>query len=265
MLAEASVAELSPAPPDIHCLGTRSTPAPTRRAAAGAARPAPRPRWSLMTQAVALLLVTEASGAERVVTVDGSSITIGREPGCAVRIDSPYVSRRHARIEPRPAGPTLVDLGSHDGSALNGARVCEPVLLRVGDVITIADVTITCLGEPRRERVTPALPPPTDDPVDRPAADRLCLDAAARRVRLGAQGPSRRLSAQELALLRYLYARTDRACTRAELGDAIWGVDNWDATSLNHLVRRLRQKIEPDATRPCYLLSVPGVGYRLAP
>jgi hypothetical protein len=218
-----------------------------------------------MTEAVAVLLVTEASGAERIVTVDGSSITIGRERGCAVRIDSPYVSPRHARIEPRPAGPTLVDLGSHNCTALNGARLCEPVLLHVGDVITIADATITCLGEPRREHVTPTPPAPTDDPVDRPAADRLRLDPARDEVRIGARGPARRLSAQELDLLRYMYARADRTCTHAELGDAIWGLDNWDPHMLHHLVRRLRQKIEPDATRPCYLLSVPGIGYRLIP
>src|SRR5207247_1759472 len=125
------------------------------------------PGWSAMTDSVAVLLVVEVSGAEQALAIDGSAMTIGRERGCAVRLDSPYVSRQHARIEVRDAGPTLVDLGSHNGSLLNGVRVQEPALLRVGDVITVADTTITCLAEstaevPTHTFVAPAARPSVD-------------------------------------------------------------------------------------------------------
>jgi pSer/pThr/pTyr-binding forkhead associated (FHA) protein len=242
---------------------TRSTPTSTRRTVAGASRPAAWPRRGPSSEAVAALLVTEASGAERVVTVDGSPLTIGREHGCALRIDSPYVSRQHARIEPSAAGPTLLDLDSHNGSALNGTRQHEPALLRVGDVIALGDARITCLGESHRQPVTQKLPAPTDDPLDRTPDDRLHLDAATRKIRLGERGPSRRLSAQEFALLHYLYERADRTCQRAELGDAVWGADNWDTIMLYRLVARLRGKIEPDPAQPRYLQSVQLIGYRL--
>jgi DNA-binding response OmpR family regulator len=43
----------------------------------------------------------------------------------------------------------------------------------------------------------------------------------------------------------------------------IWGIDGGDKVMLKQLVRRLRQKIEPDPTHPSYIENVPGVGYTL--
>jgi predicted ATPase len=74
---------------------------------------------------------------------------------------------------------------------------------------------------------------------------------------------TRRLSAQEFALVSYLYARRERVCTRQEVGDAIWGAHQWDPTMLRRLVRRTREKLEPHPSEPRYILSVPGIGYRL--
>jgi DNA-binding response OmpR family regulator len=91
----------------------------------------------------------------------------------------------------------------------------------------------------------------------------LRVDPRTLQVWVGEQQLPRRLSAQEFALLSYLCARQDRICTRRELGDAIWGRHTWDPNLLHRLVRRLKEKIEPDLQQPRFLHTVPWVGYRL--
>jgi len=62
---------------------------------------------------------------------------IGRAPEAAVTIDSAKVSRRHARIVVDGEGATLEDLGSKNGTFLNGARLDAPARLAAGDEIRI--------------------------------------------------------------------------------------------------------------------------------
>ena len=63
----------------------------------------------------------------------GSDYTIGRDPVCDLLIADRTVSRRHARLERAADGWLLTDLGSTNGTRLNGWRVREPVLVRAGD------------------------------------------------------------------------------------------------------------------------------------
>lgn len=57
---------------------------------------------------------------------------IGRAPECDIRINEPAFAERHARLEPHAEGIVLRDLGSHDGSVVNGHRV-QHALLHPGD------------------------------------------------------------------------------------------------------------------------------------
>jgi hypothetical protein len=64
----------------------------------------------------------------------GEELTVGRGAGCAVVLtDDTFVSQVHARIFIRGNDPVLEDLGSTNGTLLNGERVVEPVRLRRGD------------------------------------------------------------------------------------------------------------------------------------
>lgn len=69
----------------------------------------------------------------------GPVTLIGRSPECQVIVADPRVSRRHAMIRRQDGGFHLFDLGSFNGSHLNGARVTAARQLRHGDVITFAD------------------------------------------------------------------------------------------------------------------------------
>ncbi len=69
----------------------------------------------------------------------GIVFTIGRRNDCDLRIADPSVSRLHARLERCPDGWLLSDLGSHNGTRLNGWRVREPVPVRAGDLLQFGE------------------------------------------------------------------------------------------------------------------------------
>jgi hypothetical protein len=65
-------------------------------------------------------------------------VVIGRQPECNIQLHDTNVSRRHAEIRPRGTGYVLVDLGSTNGSRVNGMRVSEHVL-QDGDEVLIGN------------------------------------------------------------------------------------------------------------------------------
>ena len=69
--------------------------------------------------------------------------TIGREPGLAVWLDSPKVSRRHARVVMRGGGVTIEDLGSKNGTFVRGTRIRQVVAIQPGDVIRVGGFRLT--------------------------------------------------------------------------------------------------------------------------
>jgi len=72
-----------------------------------------------------------------------------------------------------------------------------------------------------------------------------------------------RLTPTEFALLRYLMANAGRVLTHRSILQNIWGSGHDDATHmLRVFVAQLRQKIEPNAARPTYIRTEPGIGYR---
>jgi DNA-binding response OmpR family regulator len=74
------------------------------------------------------------------------------------------------------------------------------------------------------------------------------------------------LTPTEFRLLVFLSQHPAQALSRAQIIDAVWGYDA-DVDSekaVNVHIRRLREKVEPDASNPSLILTVPGVGYRLS-
>jgi pSer/pThr/pTyr-binding forkhead associated (FHA) protein len=72
-----------------------------------------------------------------------SSTTVGRDLGSGIRLErDEFVSARHARIEPRTDGVWIDDLGSTNGTFVNGARVTSARALRSGDVVRIGETEL---------------------------------------------------------------------------------------------------------------------------
>ena len=75
------------------------------------------------------------------VALTGGPLLIGRATDAGVRVTDSSVSRRHAEVRPAGDGWVLVDLGSTNGTRVNGARVAEQ-RLEDGDVIAVGDATL---------------------------------------------------------------------------------------------------------------------------
>jgi DNA-binding response OmpR family regulator len=91
----------------------------------------------------------------------------------------------------------------------------------------------------------------------------LTIDVARRTVTK--TGNAVHLTAKEFDLLLHFARRPGRVYTRTQLLDAVWGsgYESYQHTVNSH-INRLRAKIEQDPTRPRYILTVWGVGYKFA-
>ena len=74
--------------------------------------------------------------------VGPAGVTLGRSRQCDVVLNDPNVSRQHAEIRPRGGSWVLTDLGSTNGSSLNGRRIEGSEVIKAGDEIEIGTSTI---------------------------------------------------------------------------------------------------------------------------
>lgn len=72
------------------------------------------------------------------------------------------------------------------------------------------------------------------------------------------------LTAREFEILQYLAQNVGRVISRERLYETIWGEDSFgcDNTIMVH-IRHLREKVETDSTKPKYIITVKGLGYKL--
>ena len=92
----------------------------------------------------ARFVVLEGPGLQIGSTIEVAASTVaGRDEGSGIRLDSDeFASAQHARIEPRPDGIWVEDLGSTNGTFVNGAKVTTTRLLRAGDVLRIGQTEL---------------------------------------------------------------------------------------------------------------------------
>ncbi len=96
-------------------------------------QPAPQPE-------IATLAVLQGPLAGHRIVLD-RELVIGRG-AVDLQLAEAGVSRRHAMVAPSADGPVVTDLGSSNGTTVNGTLVQEPVVLRHGDVIALGGSTI---------------------------------------------------------------------------------------------------------------------------
>src|SRR5438093_1073026 len=78
----------------------------------------------------------------------GQAIVIGRDQDCDVPLDDTRVSRRHARLRVDATGTaTLEDLGSTNGTFVNGRRIEGATVVHEGDSISIGNSRTTLAGD----------------------------------------------------------------------------------------------------------------------
>jgi DNA-binding response OmpR family regulator len=102
-----------------------------------------------------------------------------------------------------------------------------------------------------------------DEPGDKIEVGDVSIDVG--RMRVSVAGRTVELTASEFQLLTTLARQPGRIFTRSQLLDSIHGVafESYERAIDAH-VKNLRRKLEADASRPKYVLTVYGVGYRFA-
>ena len=78
---------------------------------------------------------------KRSIVVRGPVI-VGRSPGADIVIGAGYVSGRHARFSLMGQNLFIEDLGSTNGTSVNGQPIAEPTALKNNDVVNVGDVAI---------------------------------------------------------------------------------------------------------------------------
>ena len=76
----------------------------------------------------------------------GRRVLVGRAPSADLRLDDPRVSRLHARIELRPDGVYVEDLGSRNGTLVDGQPIASPRRLEVDDEVTVGSAALVFRG-----------------------------------------------------------------------------------------------------------------------
>lgn len=208
----------------------------------------------IVTDARAFLVQrTGASGPGMRWPLVGSVVTIGRAEDSHVVLDDREVSRRHAQIRHDGSQYVLVDLGSKNGTRVNGGRVDRAVPLADGDEIVF--------GTRHRFMFM-------DQDATVPAPSRvrsLSVDPVSRSVTVGGHRVDPPLAPNQFALLVLLASQPGRVFTRDEIAavcypDAAGGISD---QAIDGVVRRLRARLtETDPSRD-HISAIRGHGFKL--
>lgn len=206
----------------------------------------------------------------RIFTLVQSNTLIGRiapENNPHILLQDDYVSRQHAEICHLHGCYMLRDIGSVNGTELDGQRLerDKQYPLKNNSKIGLGIV----MGQPRVvlrfKEAHATIRAPVGDGEDISLSNRVKIDEKRKEVSIDNQVVT--LSKHEYALILLLYHKAGKICSKDEVVSAIWpnvsvlGVIS-DAT-IDQLIYRLRKKIEPDPAHPIFIVSKKGFGCML--
>lgn len=204
----------------------------------------------------ALLLWMEGEEIKGRWTLAEPVTSIGRWEDNDIVIDDRWVSRYHAQIRQENDQYVIEDLGSKNGTMVNGQRILEPTVLADGDQIQMMPLrTLTFVGY----GATAPLP----REMQRPGLE---LDLAARQVTLGGTRLDPPLSAAQFALLSLLAEQAGRVYSREEVIEVVWPEDQAEGISdeaIDALIRRIRLRLREIDPNHEFIVTVRGYGFKL--
>jgi len=211
----------------------------------------------MIRQDMPMLIVYEGELEGQRWIIDQDRVIIGRGSDCEIVLPERPVSRHHAQIERDNSGYLLRDLGSKNGTYVNGQEVRDkPYRLKDGDEIQIA--LCVRMGFVGADATLP---------LELTGPNRgLRVDRAARRVFIGGHELTPPLSVAQYRLLELLFEHEGHVVSRDEIVAAVWPEEETMGISeqaIDALVRRLRDRVsavDPDHT---YIVTVRGHGFRL--
>jgi DNA-binding response OmpR family regulator len=211
----------------------------------------------MQAQDMPMLLIKEGEFSGKEWVLDRDVMIIGRGNDCDIHVPARQVSRLHARIERRNQGYLLIDLGSKNGTHVNGQEIKEPFLLQDGDEIQIAmSVKLSFVGA---EATVPLS-------FEGAAGSAVRIDKGTRRVWVRGQELDPPLSPAQYRLLEMLVDADGQVVSRDDIVRTVWPEDEEEGISeqaIDALVRRLRDRLAEIAPDHQYITTVRGHGFRL--
>lgn len=201
-----------------------------------------------------ILILTEGPERGKRWELKQETITIGRHASCDIVLLDRRVSRFHARITRQGKNFVLEDLGSKNGTFVNGISVSAPVPLKDGDEIAIAFAFKFLFVD--TEATAPVAP--ESEPL-------LKLDKASRKVWVKGKELIPPLSPLQFRLLELLYDASGHIVTREEIAQALWPEAKGGVTdqAIDALIHRLRERLASLEPNVNFVETVRGHGFRL--
>jgi len=189
--------------------------------------------------------------------VEGETFVIGRHPSANVALPFLSISRQHARISATPGGYFIEDLGSRNGTFVNGEPLGEePRLLRGGDEIVLDGEVVLTFQDPYE----------TIDGKMIGRVEGIWIDPRNDAVWVDAQQIEPPLSPAQHALLSILYREEGRAVSYEQIKAHVWPDSDPEGVSkdsVNGLIKRLRARLRAVQPDKEYLEVLRGHGIRL--
>ncbi len=102
-----------------------------------------RPRKTRRSRGQArVLTITNGPRTGSQADVTAGTVLIGRGADCQLILDDDYVSTRHARVETGDSGLYIEDLGSTNGTYVNGLRITAPTTITLQDTVRIGKTVL---------------------------------------------------------------------------------------------------------------------------
>lgn len=191
--------------------------------------------------------------------IDQSEMILGRGDGAEIVVAQTAVSRRHARVSRTPHGYTITDLGSSNGTFVNGTRIgTDPWPLRDGDEVVIGGVETLRVVDPMATPLAPAI-------------GRLVgvwIDAESGATWVDAQVIEPPLSARQHDLLQLLLDNEGEIVSRQDVVANVWAdvaAEGVSAEAVDALVKRVKARVRPLQLGDDYIEILRGRGMRLRP
>ncbi len=210
----------------------------------------------MVGEETAMLILREGQGVGTRWVIDRDNMIIGRGEDCDIILPSRQVSRNHARVRRSGGRYILEDLGSKNGTFINGKELTEPYTLQDGDEIQVAlsfkiffvdaGATVPLFFEKRQIG--------------------LRLDKDAKSVWIKGQELDPPLSLAQYRLLELLSDNEGRVCSRDEVVQAVWPdavvEEGVSEQAIDALARRLRERLSELDPDHQYIVTVRGHGFR---
>jgi pSer/pThr/pTyr-binding forkhead associated (FHA) protein len=213
--------------------------------------------------------------AGKVFTVSEPVAVIGRLTSLNrpdIELSDDVVSRRHAEIVFKDGKYWIQDLGSTNGTMLNDDRILSGSLYelkhnsRIGLGMEGSSARIILIFK-QTEDTNIIRGKQQDAGTNTEMSNVTWLKIDDKKKEVSIDGKPKKLSRKEYELLSFLYRNTGDVCSRDRIIEAVWSESKdpsaiSDAT-IDQLIHRLREKVEPDPANPTRIISKKAFGYML--